>query len=40
MPIVKESRAVTGDGILTLRQKAWTSGRPNQSDVENPVLYR
>lgn len=37
LPLVRESRAVTGHGILTSRQKRWTQGRPNESSIENPV---
>ena len=37
LPLVRESRAVTGHGILTSRQKRWMQGRPNESSIENPV---
>ena len=40
LPLVRESRAVTGHGILTSRQKSWTEGRPNEGNVENPVYYK
>ena len=40
LPIVRESRAVTGHGILTRRQKEWTRGRLNESYIENPVQYK
>ena len=38
--MVRESRSVTGHGILTRRQKAWTDGRPNEGKIENPVHYK
>lgn len=37
LPLVRESRAVTGHGILTSRQKRWMTGRPNEGSIENPV---
>lgn len=40
LPLVRESRAVTGHGILSRRQKEWTQGRLNQSYIENPVHYK
>ena len=40
LPLVKESRAVTGHGILTNRQKRWMQGRPNESSIENPVHFK
>ena len=40
LPLVRESRSVTGHGILTRRQKAWTDGRPNEGIIENPVHYK
>ncbi|XP_066293451.1 coiled-coil domain-containing protein 180-like [Branchiostoma lanceolatum] len=40
LPLVHEGRATTGTGILTARQKTWIEGMPNDSTIENPVLYR
>lgn len=40
LPLVRESRAVTGHGILTNRQKRWMQGRPNESSIENPVHFK
>ena len=40
LPLVRESRSVTGHGILTRRQKAWTDGRPSEGKIENPVHYK
>lgn len=40
LPLVRESRAVTGHGILTSRQKRWMQGRPNESSIENPVHFK
>lgn len=40
LPLVRESRAVTGHGILTSRQKQWMQGRPNENSIENPVHFK
>ncbi|XP_078383943.1 coiled-coil domain-containing protein 180-like isoform X2 [Oculina patagonica] len=40
LPLVRESRAVTGHGILTSRQKRWMHGRPNEGSIENPVHFK
>lgn len=40
LPLVRESRAMTGHGILTSRQKRWMQGRPNESSIENPVHFK
>lgn len=40
LPLVRESRAVTGHGILTSQQKRWMQGRPNESSIENPVHFK
>ena len=40
LPLVRESRAVTGHGILSARQKLWASGKPNEGYIENPVHYK
>ena len=40
LPLVRESRAATGHGILTSRQKRWMQSRPNESSVENPVNFK
>ncbi|KAJ7372226.1 hypothetical protein OS493_019670 [Desmophyllum pertusum] len=40
LPLVRESRAVTGHGVLTNRQKKWMQGRPNESSIENPVHFK
>ena len=39
LPLVN---AVHGEGtsMLTERQKTWTQGFPNETYVENPVLYK
>ena len=28
------------DGMLDDRQRTWTTGFPNESSIENPVLYK
>ena len=40
LPLVRESRAVTGHGILTSQQRRWMQGRPNESSIENPVHFK
>lgn len=40
LPLVRESRAEAGHGILTSRQKRWMQSRPNESSVENPVNFK
>ena len=40
LPLVRESRAATGHGILTSRQKRWMQSRPNESSVEKPVNFK
>ena len=42
IPVVHMSRDLVneGTGILGQRQQQWLTGFPNESDIENPVLYR
>ncbi|XP_031558023.1 coiled-coil domain-containing protein 180-like [Actinia tenebrosa] len=40
LPLVRESRSVTGHGILSRRQREWTQARLNDSYIENPVYYK
>ena len=40
LPLVRESRGVTGHGILSSRQKSWTRGKQNEGYIENPVHYK
>ncbi len=40
IPLVKETQADKGPGMLNERQRTWTVGLPNEVSVENPVLYK
>ncbi len=40
LPVVKNEKSGLDTGILNERQKIWTSSKPNQGDVENPVLVK
>ena len=38
IPIVRDAAA--GPGMLTVRQRTWLESFPNESHVENPVLFK
>ena len=38
IPIVRD--AAIGPGMLTVRQRTWLESFPNESHVENPVLFK
>ena len=40
IPLVRESRAVLGNGILTDRQKRWLFSNLNDERIENPVYLK
>ena len=40
VPVVKDGRNALGDGMLTMRQKTWVGGFPNETTLENPVLMK
>eukprot|EP00794_Sanderia_malayensis_P016105 gene16105-17726_t len=40
LPVAKIDKPALDTGILTQQQKLWTNSKPNQRDIENPVLNK